>query len=56
MAMTIDYSAKNHSQSARQLKITYYLLFGEGGNQHAGTFASHIAFAFKFPLVAIDCR
>ena len=37
------------------VKKTHYLLFGEGGTQHGGTLASHLALAFRLPFSAIDC-
>ena len=58
VANTINYSFPEQWKSicTTAQKKTYYLLFDEGGTQHGGTLASHMAFAFKFPLAAIDWR
>ena len=34
---------------------TYYLLWGFGGTQQTGTFASYFSLAFLFPISCIDC-
>ena len=49
--MYIDSYIKSE-QTAKE--HTHYLLLGDGGTQHGGTFASHIAFAFKLPFTATD--
>ena len=41
---------------AETRRATYCLLFGFGGTQQSGTFASHRFFALLFPPLTIRCR